>query len=161
MKEIKSTKPPSDLNLTTLKKILRILIALNWATAIVAVIVSQAARQHLPTELTSFLESRQRLGATQFEKVVVWVEIVLFFFSIADSVGLFLFRRWARLLLLPLYIVATLLVPANAVYIQTGWTRMLLGISTLLGGMVIALVFFSPLAEVFNIKQTNERVDRS
>lgn len=144
------------MNLTTLKKILRILITLNWATAIAAVIVSQAARQHLPTELIPFFESRQRLGATQFEKVVVWVEIVLFFFSVADSVGLLLFRRWAKLLLIPLYAVATLLIPTNAIYVQTGWTRMLLSISTLFGGTIIALVFFSPLAEVFDLKPDTE-----
>jgi hypothetical protein len=145
------TTPP------TLKKILRILITLNWATAIAAVIVFLATRQYLPTELTPYFESRRRLGATQFERVVVWIEIVLFFFSVADSVGLFLFRRWAKLLLIPLYTVATLLIPTDAVYIQTGWERMLFGISTLFGGMIIALVFFSPLAEVFDLKPDTER----
>jgi len=142
----------------TLKKVLRVLIMLNWATAIAAVIVSQSTR-HLPPELNPFFESRRQLGATQFENAVSWIEIVLFFFSVADSIGLFLIRRWAKLLLLPLYTVATLLIPTNAVYIQTGWTRMLLGMSTLFGGMIIALVFFSPLAEVFDLKPTAARRD--
>jgi hypothetical protein len=63
----------------------------------------------------------------------------------------------AKPLLIPLYLVATELIPTNAIYIQTGWARMLLAISTLFGGMMIALVFFSPLADVFNPKPDNQR----
>jgi len=133
-----------------MKKIFRILIVLNWATAIAGAIVYVTTRGSLPVELTPYLENRRRLGVTQFERAILWIEIVLFIVSVVDSIGLFHFRRWARTLLVPLYVIATLLLPTNAVYIQTGWTRMLLSISTVIGGMIIAMVFFSPLAEVFD-----------
>ena len=130
---------------------------LNWATAIGGVIVYVETRRSLPVELTQYLESRRRFGVTQFERVMLWTETILFVVSVIDSVGLFQFRRWARTLLVPLYVIATLLLPTNAVYIQTGWTRLLLSISTLIGGMIIAMVFFSPLAEVFNRRSNAEQ----
>src|SRR5262249_41139492 len=136
----------------------RTLIMLNWATAIAGTIVYVTTRGSLPQELTQYLESRRLIGVTQFERAILWTETVLFIVSVVDSVGLFHFRRWARTLLVPLYVIATLLLPTNAVYIQTGWTRMLLSISTVFGGMIIAMVFFSPLAEVFERGPDAERI---
>jgi hypothetical protein len=141
-----------------MKKIFRILIVLNWATAIAGTIVYVTTRGSLPVELTPYLESRTRLGVTQFERAILWTETVLFMVSVVDSIGLFHFRRWARMLLVPLYVIATLLLPTNAVYIQTGWTRMLFSMSTVIGGMIIAMVFFSPLAAVFERVPDAEQV---
>jgi hypothetical protein len=133
-----------------MKRTLRILIILNWMTAIAAVVVSTATRKYLPSELTSYLEAKSRSGSSQFNRVVIWLEIILLAISLIDSVGLFLLRRWAKLLLLPLYALAMGLLPTNPVYIQTGWTRLLLSLSTLIGGIILGMIFFSPLAEVFD-----------
>jgi hypothetical protein len=141
-----------------MKKTLRILIILNWATAIAGVVASLVTRKYLPPELASYLSAKNQSEVSQIAKVVIWVEIFLLIVSFIDSIGLFLLRRWAKRLLVPLYVVATALIPTASVYIQTGWTRMLLSVSTLIGGIIIGVVFFSPLAAAFNGGDTEQIV---
>ena len=131
-----------------MKRTLRILIVLNWVTAIAAGTVAGITSKYLPMELIAFQENQRQV--TQLQWVVFVIEGFLLLLSVINSIGLFLFRRWARSMLVPLYVLALLLLPSNAVYIQTGWTKMLFNLSYLVSGMIIAIVFFSPLAEAFN-----------
>jgi hypothetical protein len=140
----------SELNEVLMKRIFRFLIVLNWVTAIAGVIVSFATQKYLPIELMHYLEARRHQAITQFRMAVFLFDVVFLIVCIIDSIGLFLFRRWAKTLLVPLYVVAILMIPTNDVYIQTGWTKMMFSIGSVIGGMIVSLVFFSPLTEVFD-----------
>jgi len=133
-----------------MKRTFRILIVLNWATTILGVIVYVATRKYLPVEVLLYRERMIRLGVSPFRIILFCVDVILFIVCAIDAIGLFCFRKWAKTLLVPLYVIAILGVPTNPVYIQTGWTHMAFYISSVIGGMILAMTFFSPLAEVFD-----------
>jgi len=133
-----------------MKRTYRILIVLNWATAILGGIVYVATRNYMPVEILLYRERMIRLGVSPFRIILFCVDVILIIVCVINSIGLFRFRKWAKTLLVPLYVIAILGVPTNPVYIETGWTHMVFYISSVIGGMILAMTFFSPLAEVFD-----------
>jgi hypothetical protein len=133
-----------------MKRTFRTLIGLNWATAIGLVIVSLTTKKFLPSELTPYLESRRHAAISNFNMALALVEVILLLVCVIDAVGLFLFRKWARTLLVPLYVMGILLYPTNPVYLETGWTKMTVTVCNILGGMILALAYFSPVSTLFD-----------
>jgi len=132
------------------KRQLRILIVLNWLLTIIAAIVFLSTRTSLPTELKTYLENQKSLGESSADGIFLWVDVSLLVFAIAASIGLFLFKRWARNFLLAIYLFSVLLIPTRAVYINTGWAQLMFSLADMTGGMILALVFFSPLSALFD-----------
>jgi len=117
---------------------------------ILGVIVYVATRNYLPVEVLLYRERMIQLGVSPFQLIVFCIDVVLIFVCAINSIGLFRFRKWAKTLVVPLYVIAIALIPTNPVYIQTSWTHMVFSIGYIIEGMIIAMTFFSPLAEVFD-----------
>jgi len=132
------------------KKQFRILIVLNWLLTITAAIVFLSTRTSLPTELKTYLENQKSIGESTADSILLWVDVSLLVFAIAASIGLLLFKRWARRLVILVYLFSVLLIPTRAVYIDTGWSQLVFSLANMTGGMILALVFFSPLSALFN-----------
>ena len=132
------------------KQQFRILIVLNWLLTITAAIVFLSTRTSLPTELKTYLENQKSIGESTADSILLWVDVSLLVFAITVSIGLLLFKRWARSFLLPVYLFSVLLIPTRAVYIDTGWSQLVFSLANMTGGMILALVFFSPLSALFN-----------
>ncbi|HXI88375.1 MAG TPA: hypothetical protein VNO24_00040 [Blastocatellia bacterium] len=131
------------------KQQFRVLIVLNWLLTIAAAIVFLSTRTSLPTELKTYLENQKSIGSSA-DSILLWIDVSLLVFAIAASIGLLLFKRWAKSVLLPVYFVSVLLIPTRAVYIDTGWSQLVFSLANMTGGMILALVFFSPLNVLFD-----------
>lgn len=69
--------------------------------------------------------------------------------SLLASAGLLFFRPWARALFSLTAVAFVLAAPLQEYYVDTGWTVMVAGLGALCEGMLIALVYFSPVRKMF------------
>lgn len=68
---------------------------------------------------------------------------------IASTVGLFLFRAWAPRLAVITTVLSLFIVPILGVNVASGWSWLLTELATTLWGVILSLVYFSPLKENF------------
>jgi hypothetical protein len=68
---------------------------------------------------------------------------------VSSVIGLFFFRRWARPLYLVTTILATLLLPVSGPYVASGWSQMIDELGLIVSGVILALIYWSPLKELF------------
>lgn len=131
------------------RKNFRILLVLSWLLVITGVVVSFATRNSLPSELQSYLERVENAPLTNGEIVLAIVDVTFVVFVIVLTVGLFRFRGWAKALLPVSYLLGLVLIPVNGPYVESGWVSILFYSGSLVDGMILALVYFSPLKESF------------
>jgi hypothetical protein len=95
------------------------------------------------------MEAEWEADFTTRDLVDLAVSIPLLLLALVSMVGLFLFWRPAR----PLYLVTTaaglFLTPFFGPYVDAGWETAFGEAATIISGMVLALVYFSPLKELF------------
>ena len=131
------------------RKNFRILLVLSWLLVIAGVVVSFATKNSLPSELQSYLERVENAPLTNGEIVLAVVDITFVVFAIVLTVGLYRFRRWAKTLLPVSYVLGLVLIPVNGPYVESGWVSILFYSGSLMDGIILALVYFSPLKEFF------------
>jgi len=143
----------------------RLLIIANWSFTLLALAASIFGRRTLPDQLQEYLKSRSTTAPSTYETVSIWIAFASIVFAIVVSIGIFLIKRWGRALILPSYALTYVLIcadlvfnPTRPVYIQTGLTNLLFSLSYVAGGVILALVFFSPpIAGLF--ANSTRRVD--
>jgi hypothetical protein len=129
----------------------RKMLVLDWLLLIAAVIVSFTTESLLPAELRSYLEARRNAPMTGGDIVFAAVGLGLLIFAVVLSVGLFRFRRWAKQLLPPSYVIGLTLLPALGAHVETGWATLMFYLCSLADGVILAVVYFSPLKEEFEM----------
>jgi len=67
-------------------------------------------------------------------------------------VGVFKFKKWARGLFIAAYIAMLMEIPFNPAIVQTGWTYFLGSLIYTVGGMTIAVMYFSPIRSAFKAR---------
>ena len=137
------------------KRGFKLLIIVKWVLYILIAVVSLLAERFLPPELRSYIEGIRNSPATTEGWILFAVNIAFLLFVIVLSVGLFRFKKWAKNLLLPSYIIGILLTPFYGPNIQTSWSGSISYVSSLVDGMILALVYYSPVREMF---ETNDAV---
>lgn len=69
--------------------------------------------------------------------------------SVSASVGVVLFRRWGRTLFVLVSVLTLVSTPFGGLYVDVGWTVLVGSAAGIIEGMIIALMFFSPLRRLF------------
>ena len=108
----------------------------------------------MPPEMRSFLgvessvmeEAADVLSPSRMMQTLWWGMTLIF---VLASVGLILFRQWGRTLFVFLSILNLLLVPFEEIYADTGWTVFVGSAAYIVEGMIISLMFFSPVRRGF------------
>ena len=95
---------------------------------------------------SSVLDDAAGVAQGQFLPVLWWSVTVI---SVLASAGLILFRRWGRTLFVLVSVVSLVLTPFEALYVDVGLTVLVGSLACLIEGMIIALMFFSPLRKMF------------
>lgn len=129
----------------------RFLILAQWLLSISALVASIATEKLLSPELRAYIEGVRNGSPTTPDWMLFVVTMLFVLFCIVVSVGLFQFRKWAKKLLWPNLAVGIALYPFLGPNVQTEWTAMLSYISSLADGMILALVYYSPVGEMFEI----------
>lgn len=81
--------------------------------------------------------------------------LITFGGAIASVIGLYLFQPWSRQLAVWMTALGLLFHPLFGVSMQSGWAQLLLDISSVLWGAVLAMSFVSSLSERFASRQSH------
>jgi len=96
---------------------------------------------------TSVLDDVQDVASpSQMMYTLRWALTLI---GLLASVGVLLFRLWGRTLFVFVSIFSLVMIPFDALYVDVGWTVLVGAAAGIIEGMIIALMYFSPLRRVF------------
>ena len=131
------------------KGFLRTLIVAEIALVIISVVVSLLTESSLPEPLRAFLKAEFEAEITVRAMTMIIATIPLFVLMLGSSIGLFFFWRPARILYLIVTAVGLLLTPFFGPYVDAGWGSTLEEAATIVSGVILALIYFSPLKDLY------------
>jgi hypothetical protein len=76
---------------------------------------------------------------------------------VGSIVGLFQFKPWSRGLAVTMTLLQLLFYPLGGVWIQSGWSALLLDLSSTLWGAVLAISYVSSISKLFEPRPTIQR----
>jgi hypothetical protein len=128
------------------KRTFRLLILLHWSLVFVAVVIAVVTKKSLPTELVAYMDAQAKIP-TSFSHEVLW--LIYAIVTVAAWIGLLLFKNRARHLVLFCYVAGLVFLSTRAAYVRSGLIEVMLNVITTLGGVIFALMYFSPMKEAF------------
>lgn len=136
----------------------RLLLVANLFFSIVASLINFAFPSALPEP---FLHAQSVYDAQQSTSSVSYILIIIFVLLILVSlittyVGLFRFSSWAPRMTVFTTLLGTLSLPVMGVSVSSGWEAMLTDLSTTFWGVILALVYFSPIKDKFKVTDKHD-----
>jgi hypothetical protein len=135
----------------------QILVVLSQILTIGITVVNYMTHSWLPPELLGYLSDYEtvlipdRYSAIELLSDVPFLVQTLL--GILAAAGLILFKPWGRPVFL-VYIAASLAVTVLAGhYIGTGWTSLVGYLASLAEGVILALIYFSPIRKMFGAQE--------
>lgn len=127
----------------------RVILGSSVAAGIIGIIVMVLSEASLPFELQRYV-SRQSAGPLSGRDLIVlviWVPAMVI--SLIAAIGMFFFWRPARVLALIGTLLALAALPFSEPFVATGLATLFNEGASILWGMVLALAYWSPLAQRF------------
>ncbi len=122
------------------------LLMANWVIFFAVIIFILLGRNKLPPELQSYLSAQRAVNVSNIDLIFDLIYLVL---TMAAWIGLYRFKAWSRELFIASFIIGLAGLPMRPIYIHTGWMQLIGSLSSILGGMLIAVVYYSPMAKAF------------
>lgn len=135
------------------KRSLRILIVVDLILIVISGIVSIVGEAWLPEQLQAFEQARAEADATTSDWVLMIVGVPLVIAVLMSFIGLLVFWHPARPLYFATLVAAALLTPFGGSYVTPGWAQAIDGVSSIVSGVLLAVIYFSPLRELYNRPQ--------
>lgn len=127
----------------------RLLIVASFMALGISILIEPAATRALPAELRIYLRETAEPLAGMGDVLKIVVAAAYLAVVISSAVGLYRLRSWARPLAVTITLLTFVLMPLLGPRVESGWTATLLEAEWLLWGMVLALSYWSPVAEHF------------
>jgi len=140
----------SDQNDTAKLRFRRFLLA-SVFVSVATIVVSLLSERTLPAPLRDYLNAQATSNPTS-DMVVIAVFGPLIILSIWNIVQLYRFKRYSRPILIVLLVSETLAMLFLGPDIQSPFSAMFSQASTLLWGIVVAMMYCTPYAECFTPK---------
>jgi hypothetical protein len=136
-----------------LRRNFQILVVASQVLTIGITVVHYMTHSWLPPELLGYLSDYETVLIPDKYAAIELVSDIPFLvqtlLGILAAVGLILFKSWGRPVFL-VYIAASLVVTVLAGhYIGTGWTSLVGYLASLTEGVILALIYFSPIRKMF------------
>ncbi len=128
----------------SLRTVFRWLVVGQLVLVVIAGIIEEATKGQLPPALRQYLEAEADPGGALLVLILVLAVV-----AIVLTVGLYRFSRRARLLYVALWPVGLILAMLMPPIVQTGIANALYSTAATISGIVIALAYFSPVAQEF------------
>ena len=127
----------------------RVILASSVAAGIVGIIVMMLTEASLPFELQRYVsrQAAEPFSGRDVIALVIWVPAMVI--SLIAAIGMFFFWRPARVLALIGTVLALVALPFSEPFVATGIATLFNEGSSLLWGVVLALAYWSPLAQRF------------
>lgn len=132
-----------------LRRVLRTLIVAEVAIMVLSIAVEIIAEQFLPEPLRAWLEREVESPTTVADVVLLLVALPLLAAIVVSWVGLWRLWRPARWIYLLAVVAALLLEAVAGPWIYSGPGAALSTAQSLISGMIVALVYFTPLSAAF------------
>ena len=129
------------------KHALRIAVVVEWVLIILAVVLSEFFRDALPEPLLLWLQQHAEENRSLAGFVAIFAMLPAFVLSIVASVGLFMFKTWARWLYLFSYVIGFIGMVFLGPTVEHAFANMIADVSAVLSGIVIGIAFFSTALE--------------
>jgi hypothetical protein len=131
------------------KSTFRLLILGGWVLIVAAVASHFIELRGLPAELRGWLEAYKADPQNRVSTLRLVLDVLYLISCLVISAGLFRFRWWAKSLLIPSIIVGLLLSGTARINVDVQWVVSLKYLSSMLSGVILALVYWSPLRDTF------------
>jgi len=127
----------------------RVILASSVVAGIIGIIVSMLSEASLPFELQQYVASQasEPMSPRMMVALVIWVPALVI--SLIGAMGMFIFWRPARMLALIGTLLALAALPFYVPIVETGLATLFSESSSILWGMVLAVAYWSPLAQRF------------
>jgi hypothetical protein len=138
-----------------LVRILKLLIALEIGFIVLAIVAGIWLQDSLPDPLHQYLAAENN---RELRSVDIWVTVFslpVFGLLIASWIGLWKMRKWSRAAYTTAWGLSILAVPLLGPSVMHGFEYMLGDIANLVAGMILSMIWFSPLSSQFRPKLPN------
>jgi hypothetical protein len=132
-----------------LTRLFRGALIAEWILALSAAVVAIATQPLLPPELRAYLDGQADAPLNGRDLLEIAIGIIFLGLAASSTVGLFLFKRWARRLFVALTVTGFIPIVVLGPTVETGAATALAEMATLLSGIILALIYGSPVRDHF------------
>lgn len=137
-----------------MKRNFQTLVVLHQFLNFGSLVVQSITDSWMPPDMRTFLGSDNSVlddpaDVTSLSQMLPALWWAVRFISLLASVGVLLFHRWGRNMFVLVTLLSLAMTPFGGLYIDVGWTVLVGSLAGLIEGMIIALMFFSPLRRLF------------
>ena len=131
------------------KTTLRLLIVVEVLLGIGSLVAYYLGEPSLPEALRTFEPEVFATAGVNALGVVLGILVLLLIALFIAWIGLFLFWRPARLIYLVVTVLALAVMPFFGPYVETGLSYTLTEATSIVAGIILALIYWSPLRDLF------------
>lgn len=133
----------------------RLLIILNWVLIIITFVLIFALEYTLPTVLRHYLQAQAEAPLSLRDGLIFGIGFLFFLVYVAATIGLYLFKAWARSLFLISTAAGYLITPFIGPIVEPAIATVFNYLVSFVGGMILAVIYYTPISSRF------ERTDSS
>ena len=137
------------------KTTLRTLIIAQFVLGIASIVSSELAASSLPDALRVASEHSEYDFSPAVLQTLLVIFILFVVLAVISWIGLFVFWRPARFLYFITVILLLLPTLLGGPHVGTGLSAMLAETVSIITGIILALIYFSPLKELYEKRQTD------
>ena len=130
----------------------RALLVASWVLLVLAVATYFISKKSLPIELQQWLNDYNSSQVTRIPGYRLLIDVFYLAMNIVVASGLFFFQRWAKSLFIPLTLFGIALLMTSRVSIEVEWSRAISILANILNGVILALIYCSPVSRMFESK---------
>lgn len=137
-----------------LRRYFQIIVIMSQVLALLITVVQYITESSLPPELLWYLHAYASILIPDRYSVLELLTNIPFLIQtslgLLAAVGLILFKTWGKSVFL-IYLAAELVITLlSGPYVSTGWTVFFGYLCSLTEGVILALMYFSPIRKMFN-----------
>lgn len=140
--------------------IFRIVLVTGIVTALICVAISFGLSDTLPPILQDYLAQldSEELADGEFILLLLGV-IVALILSIVVTIGIWMFKRWARTLYIAIIVISFPMYIVMGPVVMTAWEAMFADMSLILDGILIAMMYTGSIGKIFNQDHSETEVE--
>ena len=155
-----SPRPPDGyISIMNSKNIFRIIVILDIVIVVFGIIVSDLTEGLLPETLQNYLMQAAESDFIPKDTIFLIIGAIFFIALIVSWIGLLKFKKFAPWLYLVVSTADIVLTSFMGPTVRSGLAESIAIFEGLIGGVLIALVFFSPVKEFFGTDSPNKSLE--
>ena len=125
------------------------MLVASWLLFVLWIAAYWITQPYLPEELRPYLYTISVKEPTTFDWAIIGAGMTLTVVSVVASIGVYLFRRWARWLFLWTNLIGIALSPLSGVLIASEWLSPIAYFLTYLTGGILFTMYLPPITVAF------------